>query len=109
MLLQRRLQNQVPFQITAVHLDQQQPGYDGEPLVRWLESIGVPFRVVSEDTYSIVKEKTVPGKGYCSLCSRLRRGILYSCAEEIGATKMALGHHLDDAAETMFLNLIHQG
>lgn len=109
MLLQTKLQRLVAFKVTAVHLDQQQPGYDGAPLVKWLQAIGVDYRVVSEDTYSIVKEKTAPGKGYCSMCSRLRRGILYSCAEEIGATKLALGHHLDDAAETLFLNMIHQG
>jgi len=101
--LQQSLAPVVPFRLTAVHLDQQQPGYNGEPLVSWLESLGVPFRILSEDTYSVVKEKVPEGKTYCSLCSRLRRGILYTAAEEIGANKIALGHHADDAIETLFL------
>eukprot|EP00961_Rhodomonas_salina_P063361 851525-Rhodomonas_salina.5 len=107
--LQRKLRRQVDFTITAVHLDQNQPGYDGAPLERWLQEMDCAFKIVSEDTYSIVTEKTPEGKAYCSMCSRLRRGILYTCAEEIGATKIALGHHGDDAIETLFLNMIHQG
>ncbi len=107
--LQQKLRRAVPFNVTAVHLDQRQPGYDGRPLEAWLQTLPCPYKIVSEDTYSIVVDKTAAGKAYCSLCSRLRRGILYSCAEEIGATKLCLGHHGDDAAETLFLNMLHQG
>lgn len=109
MRLQRKLGHSVPFKLTAVHLDQQQPGYDNTALVAWLEELGVPHLIVSKDTYSIVKDKTPENKAYCSMCSRLRRGILYTVASNIGATKLALGHHANDAAETLFLNLIHQG
>ena len=80
-----------------------------QPLEEWLEGLSCPYRIVSEDTYSIVVDKTAAGKAYCSMCSRLRRGILYSCAEEIGATKLCLGHHGDDASETLLLNMLHQG
>ena len=107
--LQGKLQKVCPFEVTAVHLDQHQPGYDGTPLENWLKELGCAYRIVSEDTYSIVIDKTKAGKTYCSLCSRLRRGILYSFAEEIGATKLCLGHHGDDAAETLLLNMLHQG
>ena len=107
--LQKKIKATCPFRITAVHLDQHQPGYDGTPLVEWLEGLSCDYRVVSEDTYSIVMDKTKEGKTYCSMCSRLRRGILYSFADEIGATKMMLGHHGDDAAETLLLNMIFQG
>lgn len=107
--LQEKLQHSVPFKVTAVHLDQQQPGYNGAPLVAWLEELGCDYKILSEDTYSIVLEKTAAGKAYCSMCSRLRRGILYTCAEEIGATKLCLGHHGDDASETLLLNMLHQG
>lgn len=97
------------FQVVAVHLNQMQPGYDGTALVEWLESLGVEYRIVTEDTYSIVKHKTPENKAYCSLCSRLRRGILYSIAHELGCNKIALGHHGDDAIETLLLNMIHGG
>lgn len=109
MTLQKKLRATVPFRLTAVHLDQKQPGYNGAPLEAWLGELGCEYRIVSEDTYSIVVDKTATGKGYCSMCSRLRRGILYSTAEEIGATKLCLGHHGDDAAETLMLNMLHQG
>lgn len=97
------------FAITAIHLNQVQPGYDGTTLVEWLDETGIPYRIIKEDTYSIVKDKTPEGKTYCSLCSRLRRGILYSIAHDIGATKIALGHHADDAIETLLLNAVHSG
>lgn len=97
------------FRITAVHLNQVQPGYDGSTLVQWLDSTGVDYKIMKEDTYSIVKDKTPEGKTYCSLCSRLRRGILYSIAHDINATKIALGHHTDDAIETLLLNAVHAG
>lgn len=97
------------FKITAVHLDQVQPGYDGKPLKEWLEQNNVEHLILREDTYSVVIDKTKPGGTYCSLCSRLRRGILYTCAEDIGANKIALGHHRDDSLETLMLNLIYAG
>ncbi len=97
------------FRITAVHLDQAQPGYDGRPLEGWLENFGAPFEIVRKDTYSTVIEKTEEGKAYCSVCSRLRRGILYTTAERIGANKVALGHHGDDSLETTLLNLFYAG
>lgn len=99
----------VRFELVAVHLDQAQPGHDTAPLVRWLEARGVPYRVVREDTYSVVLDKVPEGKAYCSLCSRLRRGILYSLAREMDCTKIALGHHRDDAIETLLLNLLFSG
>lgn len=108
--LQQRFQHSTPFQITAVHLDQGQPGYDGTPLVDWLDSLHVPYRIISEDTFSIVKAKTDPNAAtYCSLCSRLRRGILYTTAQQLGCNKIALGHHGDDAVETLLLNMLHGG
>lgn len=97
------------FDLVAVHLNQMQPGYDNAALVRWLDSLGVPYRIVAEDTYSVVAEKTPEGKAYCSLCSRLRRGILYTVAHELGCNKIALGHHGDDALETLLLNMVHGG
>jgi tRNA 2-thiocytidine biosynthesis protein TtcA len=109
-LLERaRRRAPVNFELLAVHLDQGQPGYDGRPLERFLEASGVPFRIVREDTYSIVKERVPEGKTYCSLCSRLRRGILYHLADDLGCTKIALGHHRDDAIETLLLNLFFAG
>lgn len=95
--------------LVVVHLDQAQPGYDGTPLVRWLEASGLAFEILREDTYSVVTEKTEPGGTYCALCSRLRRGILYSAAERLGCNKVALGHHRDDGLETFLLNLLYGG
>lgn len=97
------------FKITAVHLDQVQPGYDGKPLEDWLLKHGIPHRIIREDTYSVVMDKTKPGGTYCALCSRLRRGILYRVAGEISANKIALGHHRDDSLETLLLNLVYAG
>jgi tRNA 2-thiocytidine biosynthesis protein TtcA len=97
------------FDVVAVHLDQGQPGYDGAPLHGWLSQSKIPFEIVREDTYSIVKQGTKEGQAYCFLCSRLRRGILYSQAERLGCNKIALGHHRDDALETMLMNLCYAG
>jgi tRNA 2-thiocytidine biosynthesis protein TtcA len=99
----------IDFRIKAVNLDQKQPGFPEDVLPRYLESIGVDYHIIEQDTYSIVKEKTEPGKTYCGLCSRLRRGNLYSYAERIGATKIALGHHRNDIMETLFLNMFFGG
>ena len=97
------------FDLVAVHLDQVQPGYDGAPLRGWLERFGAPFEVVREDTYTAVVAHTPEGKAFCSMCSRLRRGILYTTAERLGCNKIALGHHRDDALETLLLNLFYAG
>lgn len=99
----------IDFSIVAVNLDQKQPGFPADVLPGYLRQIGVDFKIVTEDTYSIVKEKIPEGKTTCSLCSRLRRGILYRTAKELGATKIALGHHRDDMIETMFLNMFYGG
>lgn len=99
----------IDFTLVAVHLDQGHPGYDGTPLARWLEAQGFEHRIVREDTYSVVKANVPEGKTYCSLCSRLRRGVLYNVAEELGCTKIALGHHRDDAIETLLMNLMFTG
>jgi len=99
----------IHFDLLAVHLDQTQPGYDGAPLKKWLMTQGYAHRIVKEDTYSIVKAKTQPGQAYCFMCSRLRRGILYRLAGELGCTRIALGHHRDDALETLMLNMIFSG
>ena len=92
-----------------MHLDQVQPGYDGGPLRAWLERLGQPFEIVREDTYTTVIDRTPAGKAYCAVCSRLRRGILYSVAERLGCNKIALGHHRDDALETVLMNLFFAG
>jgi tRNA 2-thiocytidine biosynthesis protein TtcA len=97
------------FDLVAVHLDQVQPGYDGAPLRDWLERFGAPFEILREDTYTPVVAHTPEGKAYCSMCSRLRRGILYTAAERLGCNKVALGHHRDDSLETLLLNLFYSG
>jgi tRNA 2-thiocytidine biosynthesis protein TtcA len=97
------------FDLVAVHLDQVQPGYDGAPLRGWLEAYGAPFEIVQRDTYSKVVELTAEGKSYCGPCSRMRRGILYDVAERLGCNKIALGHHRDDALETLLMNLFYGG
>ncbi|WP_218312369.1 tRNA 2-thiocytidine(32) synthetase TtcA [Alteromonas antoniana] len=99
----------IHFDIIAVNLDQKQPGFPEHVLPEYLENLGVEYKIVEEDTYSIVKDKIPEGKTTCSLCSRLRRGILYRTAKELGATKIALGHHRDDMLETLFLNMFHGG
>jgi tRNA 2-thiocytidine biosynthesis protein TtcA len=101
----------LPFKVelVAVHLDQQQPSYDGSGLRAWLEACGWPFEILSEDTYSVVTQHLDDASTYCSLCSRLRRGILYTAAERLGCTKIALGHHRDDSLETFLLNLFYSG
>ncbi|MBR7888431.1 tRNA 2-thiocytidine(32) synthetase TtcA [Marinomonas sp. A79] len=107
----RNLQASAPinFTLIAVNLDQKQPGFPEHILPAYLESIGVDFHILERDTYSIVKEIVPEGKTTCGLCSRLRRGSLYGFAEEIGATKIALGHHRDDILETLFLNMFFGG
>ncbi|ACO75665.1 PP-loop superfamily ATPase MesJ [Laribacter hongkongensis HLHK9] len=99
----------IDFSIVAVNLDQKQPGFPEDVLPAYLESLGVEYHIVEEDTYSIVKRLVPEGKTTCSLCSRLRRGVLYRVAGELGATKIALGHHRDDILQTLFLNMFYGG
>lgn len=99
----------INFDVIAVNLDQKQPGFPEHVLPEYLESRGIDYYIIDKDTYSIVKEKTPEGKTTCALCSRLRRGTLYAFAEEIGATKIALGHHMDDIVETLLMNMFNNG
>jgi tRNA 2-thiocytidine biosynthesis protein TtcA len=107
----RKLRDAAPldFEIVAVNLDQRHPGYPGHVLPEYLGRLGIAFRIESQDTYSVVKRVVPDGKTMCGLCSRLRRGVLYRVAKELGATKIALGHHRDDILETFFLNLFFGG
>jgi len=99
----------IEFTLHAVNLDQKQPDFPEHVLPEYLRGLGVDFKILEQDTYSIVTDKVPEGKTYCGLCSRLRRGILYNYAESIGATKIALGHHRDDIVETLFLNMFYGG
>ncbi len=108
-LLQLRSRAPVDFDIVAVNLDQKQPGFPAHVLPEYLTRLGVPFHIENQDTYSIVKRVIPEGKTMCSLCSRLRRGVLYRVAQELGATRIALGHHRDDILETFFLNMFYGG
>jgi tRNA 2-thiocytidine biosynthesis protein TtcA len=108
-LLKLREAAPLDFEVIAVNLDQRHPGYPEHVLPEYLEKIGIPFRITRQDTYSVVKRVVPEGKTMCGLCSRLRRGVLYRVAKELGATKIALGHHRDDILETFFLNLFFAG
>ena len=108
-LLSLQISSPIKFEIVAVNLDQKQPDFPEHVLPAYLTARGVPFYILEKDTYSIVKELTPEGQTYCAVCSRLRRGNLYAFAQEIGATKVALGHHRDDIMATLMLNLFHNG
>lgn len=108
-LQQLRIEWNYSFDIFAFTLDQSQPGWDDSDMRAWLEQAKIPYEIITRDTYSIVKEKIPPGKTYCSLCSRLRRGIIYRYAKENGFTKIALGHHRDDLIETLLMSILYGG
>ena len=109
LLIGRQQRSAVPYELVAVNLDQKQPGFPAHVLPEYLARIGVPFRIENQDTYSIVKRLVPEGQTMCSLCSRLRRGILYRVASELGATKIALGHHRDDMVVTLMMNMFFGG
>jgi len=109
MLLSLQRAAPVRFELAAVNLDQKQPGFPAQVLPAWLEALGVPYTVIEQDTYSVVRRVIPEGKTQCGLCSRLRRGALYRHARENGFNKLALGHHRDDIVETLFLNMFHGG
>ncbi len=108
-LLNLRAHAPIDFELVAVNLDQKQPGFPEDVLPAYLDRLDVPYTIIEEDTYSVVQRLTPEGKTTCPVCSRLRRGILYGHAQRIGATKIALGHHLDDVVETLFLNMFYGG
>lgn len=108
-LLKLRGRSPVAFDVVAVNLDQRHPGYPEHVLPDYLKPLGIPYRIEAQDTYSVVKRVVPEGETMCGLCSRLRRGVLYRVARELGATKIALGHHRDDILETFFLNLFFGG
>ncbi len=108
-LLYLREHAPIRFDLVAVNLDQKQPGFPADVLPNYLSGLGIPYRIEEQDTYAIVKRLVPEGKTTCSLCSRLRRGVLYRLASELGATKIALGHHRDDILETLFLNMFFGG
>jgi tRNA 2-thiocytidine biosynthesis protein TtcA len=107
MLLSLQKAAPIEFELIAVNLDQKQPGFPEQVLPDYLDRLGVEYRIIEEDTYSVVKRLIPEGKTTCSLCSRLRRGVLYNAAAELGASKIALGHHADDIVETLFLNMFY--
>ena len=109
LLLSLRRHAPVEFELIAFHLDQKHPGYPRDVLPAYLERLGIPFRIEQQDTYGVVKRLIPEGNTMCSLCSRLRRGVIYRVATEVGATRIALGHHRDDILETFFLNLFFGG
>ena len=108
-LMNLRDNSPIEFELVAVNLDQNQPGFPTEILPQYLDGVDIEYHIIEKDTYSIVTEKIAENRTYCSLCSRLRRGTLYGFAEKIGASKIALGHHRDDIVETLFLNMFYQG
>ena len=109
MLLHLQKVAPINFSLVAVNLDQKQPGFPEEVLPRYLDAVGIEYKILEEDTYSIVVDKVPEGKTTCALCSRLRRGILYKAAQDLGATKIALGHHREDILETLLLNMFYAG